>query len=468
MQDDSIRPRRPLRYALVSLGCVKNLVDSERMAGLMEGEGFERVEHPNGADLALVNTCGFIGDARDESYGVIEEMADLKRRGRLGGIIVAGCLAELERARLLERFPEIDRALGVFAREEVAQAARQVMAERRGEATPGAERLRVLPPPTEVLPDLHRARLTAPHVAFIKIAEGCDRSCAFCTIPRIRGPYVSKPIEGVVAEAERLVADGAKELVLVAQDTSRYGLDRYGRPRLAELLRRLDELPGAAWIRVMYLYPTQFPDELLDVLGAARRVVPYLDLPLQHCNDEVLRRMRRGIDRAGTERLLDRLRQRVEGLVLRTTLLAGFPGETPRQFDELVEFVRRWRFERMGAFAYSDEPGTPAQELDGHVAPDVARQRRDALLEAQQEIAFDFAERQIGRRVDVLVDRRLPGRPVSAIGRWYADAPEIDAAVYLTGENLAAGQMVPCEIVAAKGYDLVGVAVAARHAAPRG
>jgi ribosomal protein S12 methylthiotransferase len=440
-------------YALLSLGCVKNLVDSERMAGLLAADGFRLVERPEGAGFALVNTCGFIGDARDESYGVIEEMVALKRAGRLGGIIVAGCLAERDRQKLLERFPEVDRIVGVFAREEIAAAARRLAEE-------SADQRVLLPPPWRRAPsDLDRLRLTARHVAFVKIAEGCSRSCAFCTIPKLRGPFVSKPIEAVVAEAQRLAADGARELVLIAQDTSNYGVDLEGRPRLADLLRRLEAVEGLAWIRLMYLYPTQLDDELIDAIAGSAKVLPYLDLPLQHCNDEILRRMRRGIDRSGTQRLIDRLRERIEGLVLRTTMLVGFPGETEEHFEELLDFVRRQRFERMGAFAYSNEPGTPAEGLDGRVPEPEARRRRDALMAAQQEIAFEFARRQVGLRLDVLIDRDIPGRKDAYVGRWHADAPEIDAAVYVTGRGLGPGRLVPCEIVAARRYDLVGAAL---------
>ncbi len=291
----------------------------------------------------------------------------------------------------------------------------------------------------------------------MKIAEGCDRLCSFCSIPGLRGPYASKPIEQVVAEAEELVADGARELILVAQDTSFYGVEIDGRPRLAELLTRLEEIEGLAWIRLMYLYPQHVSEELIAVLAGGKKVLPYLDLPLQHINDEVLRRMRRGVTRAETERLIDRLRGRIEGLVLRTTLIAGFPGETPQQFDELLEFVRRRRFERLGAFAYSEEPGTAAAELDGALPEDVKRARREQILAAQQEIAFAWSQSQVGRTLDVLIDGEVPGQPDAFVGRSYADAPEIDGAVYVTGAGLQPGQIVACEIVAARGYDLVGV-----------
>ncbi len=459
---------RETTYALISLGCPKNVVDSERMAGLLRAGGYRMVVEPEGADFVVVNTCGFIRDAREESYGVIREMIELKTQRRLRGVIVAGCLAQRDKEELLTRFPEIDQLVGVFGRDEIAAAAGRLgiggwglgaVTSPAATESSRADRSTILPAaPAEALSDDGRLRITLPHLAYLKIAEGCNRLCSFCTIPSIRGPYVSKPIERVVVEAEELAADGVRELILIAQDTSYYGIDLGGEPQLAELLRQLDGIDGLARIRVMYLYPLYITDELVEMIALAEKVVPYLDLPLQHISDEVLRRMRRGVTRAEIERLLDRLRGRIDGLVLRTTLIAGFPGETERQFEELLEFVRARRFERLGVFAYSDEPGTPAMGLDGKLSEREIQARRDRLLSVQQEIAFGWNELQIGRRLDILIDRDIPGEEDAYVGRSYADAPEIDGAVYVTGENLAPGQIIPSEIVAARGYDLVGVA----------
>jgi ribosomal protein S12 methylthiotransferase len=275
----------------------------------------------------------------------------------------------------------------------------------------------------------------------------------------MRGPYASKPIEQVVAEAEGLAADGVRELVLVAQDTTFYGLDIYGQPRLAELLRQLDRVDGLRWIRLMYLYPQHVTDELIEVVAGGSKVLPYLDMPLQHISDGVLERMRRRVDRRQTEELLDRLRQRIDRLVLRTTLMTGFPGETDEQFEELLDFVGRRRFERLGVFAFSSEPGTPAAGLDGPIADEVKQARRDRLMALQQEIAFAWSAAQVGKHLDVIIDQRVPGEINAYLGRSYADAPEVDGQVYVTGENLKPGQIVGCEIVAARGYDLVGVRV---------
>lgn len=432
-------------FAILSLGCPKNLVDSERMAGLLVGDGFQLVAEPDGADVVVVNTCGFIGDARTESYGAIEEMLRLKERGRIGRLIVAGCLAERDRESLLEKYPEIDQVLGVFARDEIAAVA----------STPG-QIVQLAPPPSPPLPDIGRQRLTLPHLAYLKIAEGCNRLCSFCSIPQMRGPYASKPIDQIVAEAEELAADGVRELVLIAQDTTFYGIDLNGRPQLSPLLRRLEEVEGLAWIRLMYLYPAHIDDQLIETIASSRKVLPYLDIPLQHISDEVLQRMRRRVTRDETERLLDQLRGRIEGLVLRTTLMTGFPGETEQQFEELLDFVRRRRFERLGAFAFCREPGTPSDSLDGQVPEEVKLARRDRLMALQQEIAFEWNLRQVGRRLDVLIDRCISPKDHAYVGRSYADAPEVDGEVYVTGRGLWPGQIASCEIVATRGYDLIG------------
>ena len=458
MTNDERRSKRT--YALVSLGCPKNLVDSERMAGLLQRDGYELVAEPSGADLVVVNTCGFIADARAESHAVIEEMLRLKEQGQLGKVIVTGCLAERDRETLLERYPGIDQLIGVFARDEIAH----LIGSNKGDSPIFADTIigtvPLFPPaPSRPLPDGGRRRITLPHLAYLKIAEGCNRLCSFCSIPRMRGPYASKTIDDVVDEAEELAADGVRELVLVAQDTTFYGLDIDDRPQLAELLRRLQQVDRLAWIRVMYLYPAHVTDELIEVIASGKKILPYLDMPLQHINDEVLRRMRRRIDRSETERLLDRLRGRIESLVLRTTLMTGFPGETEEQFEELLDFVRRRRFERLGVFAYCDEPGTPAAELDGHLPEEVKQARRDRVMATQQEIAFAWNASQVGRRLDVMIDCCISPDENAYVGRSYADAPEVDGQVFVTGENLSPGQIVSCEIVAAKDYDLIGVEV---------
>jgi ribosomal protein S12 methylthiotransferase len=441
-------------YSVVTLGCPKNLVDSERMLGRLKLDGYRFVSEPEQADFVLINTCGFLRAARRESLDVIDEMLELKRQGILRGVIVTGCLAERDKTALLESRPGIDQLVGVFSREEISRAADRLM---RGIDD---ERAVFRPAPSHPPVDGGRFRLTPSHVAYLKIAEGCDRLCTFCSIPAMRGKYASKPQDDVIAEAQELASAGTRELILVAQDLTYYGRDLDGGPGLASLLGRLEEVDGVEWIRLMYLYPEFISDELIDTVAVSHKVLPYIDLPLQHINDSVLRRMNRGVGRKDTEALLDRLRERIEDLVVRTTMIVGFPGETEGQFEELLEFVRRRRFPRLGVFNYSSEPDTPAARLDGRLPEDVKRSRRDRLMTAQQEIAFAWNEAQVGRRMDVLIDDCVPEEDNAYVGRTYADAPEIDGAVYVTGEGLAAGQIVSCEIVAARQYDLIGAAIA--------
>lgn len=440
------------KYCFISLGCPKNLVDSERMLGALQLDGYQLVDGPADADFAVVNTCGFIEAARQESFGAIDEMLDLKRRGKLRGVIVSGCLAERQKESLLEERPGIDHLVGVFGREEVTKVADRLL----GGLT--EQRTVFRPAPTHPLPDTARMRITPKHFAFLKISEGCDRLCTFCAIPKMRGKHATKPVEEVVAEARELAADGVRELVIVAQDTTYYGKDLYGEPRLVELLAELDKVEGLDWIRLMYLYPMYFSDALIDAIAASRRIVPYLDMPLQHINDVMLRRMQRRVNRAETELLLKKLRTRVPKLVMRTTFITGFPGETDEQFDELSDFVAEQQFERLGVFTYSYEPDTPAARLRDHVPDEVKEDRRGRLMAVQQDVAFRWNAAQIGRQFDVLLDAPVPGEPNAWIGRSYADAPDVDGVVYVTGKKLAAGRIVPCEVVASREYDLIGAA----------
>ncbi|REJ69034.1 MAG: 30S ribosomal protein S12 methylthiotransferase RimO [Planctomycetota bacterium] len=440
-------------YSFISLGCPKNLVDSERMLGLLQVDGYELVDQPDGADFAVVNTCGFIEQARDESYGAVGEMLELKRAGRLRGVIVSGCLAEREKERLLETCPDIDQVVGVFSRDEVTRAADRLIGHL------DEQRSVFRPAPVRPLDDRDRLRITPRHFAYLKISEGCDRLCTFCAIPKMRGRHATKPIEEVIDEARQLAADGVRELILVAQDTTYYGRDHYGESRLTELLGALDEVEGIAWIRLMYLYPMYFDDRLIETIAASDKIVPYLDMPLQHINDTMLRRMQRRVTRGETEVLIDKLRSAIDQLVMRTTFISGFPGETDEQHAELVEFVREQRFERMGVFTYSYEPDTPAAKLPDQLPEDLKEARRGELMEAQQEVAFRWNAEQVGRRFEVLVDVPASLEDHAWVGRSYADAPDVDSLVYVTGENLAAGDFVSAEIVASRDYDLVAVAV---------
>jgi ribosomal protein S12 methylthiotransferase len=435
--------------SFVSLGCSKNTVDSERMLGLLAQDGYLIVPDSERADLVVINTCGFIDAARKESIGVIEEMIERKRSGDLKGLIVAGCLAERAKETLIEQFPEVDHVVGVFGREEIARIASRMvggLAEQRSVFRPA---------PVLAQDDRARMRITPRHLAYLKVSEGCDRFCTFCAIPYMRGRHVTKPMEMVVAEAEELAGDGVRELILVAQDMTYYGVDLYGRPRLAELLEELEKVDGIDWIRILYCYPQFFTDELYEVLGRSRKIIPYLDMPLQHINDRLLKLMNRRHTRQESEAIIDRLRSTIPGLVLRTTFIVGFPGETEAEFAELLDFVGSTRFERLGAFVYSFEPDTPAAKLDGHLPEEVKVERRDRLMAVQQPIAFAFNEKLIGRTLDVLIDARAPEGNHLWIGRPYTDAPDVDGTTWVRATRLGPGDLIACEIIGSEQYDLI-------------
>jgi len=454
-------------FAFVSLGCPKNTVDSERMLGLLCQDGYELRAEPEGVDFVVVNTCGFIEDARAESLAVVREMVERKKAGSIRGVIVAGCLAERQKEHVLEEVPEVDQVIGVFGREEIAQAAERVVGRLE------EQRTLFRPAPIRAQEDTARLRITPRHLAFLKVSEGCSRYCTFCAIPFMRGDHVTKPIDEVVAEAEELAADGVVELNLVAQDMTYYGVDLDGKPRLAELLRRLDQVEGLRWIRVLYNYPAYFTDELYEILAKSEKIIPYLDMPLQHINDTMLKRMNRRHTRAETEAILDRLRATIPGLVMRTTFIVGFPGETEEAFEELLDFVRQARFERLGVFPYSDEPDTPAARLPNRIPDDVKQDRRNRVMAAQQEVAFAFQQSLVGQTLDVLIDG--PAGPAHGPGVWrgrsYADAPDVDGLVYVRDRRLRPGDLIPCEIIAAEDYDLVArpveTSIPARKRRPR-
>jgi len=465
-------------YAFVSLGCPKNLVDSEKMLGHLAIDGYTLVSEPEGADFVVVNTCGFIEQSRAESKAVIQEMLDVKRRGGTKGVIVAGCLPERLGGSLLNEMPEIDHVVGVFGRDEIAEVADRLTGATVGEPSgivqaagslvqleTGSTQKVLLqreqrelfrPAPVRALDDRERLRLTPSHFAYLKISEGCDRTCTFCSIPKMRGKHITKPIEMVVEEAKELAADGCRELILVAQDTTYYGLDLYGEVRLVELLRQLEQVEGLDWIRLMYLYPIHFTDELIDTIAGSSRIIPYLDMPLQHISSQVLKRMQRRVNREKTVELVEKLRERIANLVMRTTFVVGFPGETDQQFEELRQFVRDTHFERMGVFTFSREPGTAAERLDGHLPEDVKEARRDALMADQQDIAFAWGDAMVGYELDCLIDEEVEDGVWA--GRTYADAPEIDGTVFVEGEGLEPGQLVPVEIVGRQEYDLIAEA----------
>ena len=442
------------RFSFISLGCPKNLVDSERMLGLLAQDGYALVPDTEQADLVIINTCGFIDAARQESLGVIREMLDRKRDGRLKGVVVAGCLAEREKELLLEQVPDVDQVVGVFGREEIVRVADRIMGDLH------EQRTIFRPAPVRAQEDTARLRITPKHLAYLKVSEGCDRLCTFCAIPYMRGKHVTKPIEEVLKEARELAADGVRELNLVAQDMTYYGMDLYGKPRLADLLKELESVEGIDWIRVLYNYPMYFSDELYETLATSSKVLPYLDMPLQHINDTMLKKMNRKHTRAQTEAIIARLRREIPRLVLRTTFIVGFPGETETEFDELLAYVNEAKFERLGVFPYSFESDTPAAKLPGHLPIEVRNERRDRVMAAQQPIAFGFNASLIGMELDVLIDGPSPRGTGWWSGRTYADAPDVDGVVSVWGPNLEPGDLASCMIEASEGYDLVAKAAA--------
>ena len=424
--------------------------------GLLKLDGYELVADPVGSDFVIVNTCGFIENARVESFAAIDEMLALKREGKTKGVIVSGCLAERQKEQLLEDRPDIDSLVGVFGREEITEIADRLVGDL------AEQRIVFQPAPIRALPDMDRLQITPSHFAYLKISEGCDRLCTFCAIPKMRGKHATKPIENVIAEAEQLAGKGVRELIVVAQDTTYYGMDLYGEPRLAELLEQLNKVEGLDWIRLMYFYPMYIDEKLLKTIAACDKIVPYIDMPLQHADDLMLKRMSRRVNQAQMNQQIDLMREMLPDLVLRTTFITGFPGETEEQFQTLVEFVKRHRFERMGVFTYSLEPDTPAAKLPGHVDEATKEDRRNRLMQVQQEIMFEYNQSQVGKTVDIILDKPVADQPGAWIGRGSCDAPDVDGVTFVTQteHELAEGQIVECEIVASQGYDLIAAAVA--------
>ncbi len=440
-------------YAVISLGCPKNLVDTEQMLGRLDQDGYKMVHSVDSADVVVVNTCGFIDSAREESYGAIDEMLALKKQGKIQGVVVTGCLAERQQGKLLADRPEIDAMVGVFGRNEIVS----VMDRLRSGVDEQQQVFR--PAAIRPLSDAVRRSVTPRHFAYLKVSEGCDRLCTFCAIPKMRGKHYSKPIEQVIEEAKRLGDSGVREVVIVAQDTTYYGKDLYGKPRLNDLLIELDKIDSIDWIRLMYFYPMYIDDALIDTLAGANRILPYIDMPLQHASDTMLKRMSRKTTRSSQEEILGKLRERIDSLIMRTTMITGFPGETDDDFAQLAEFTQQQRFEHLGVFTYSVEDDTPAAKLPNRVPASVAQERHDQLMAIQQQIAFQWNESRVGTSEDVIIDAPLPEQPGVWIGRSRGEAPDIDGVVYVSGVDesspIDVGDLVRCEIVAADGYDLV-------------
>ncbi len=471
---------KPIKtVAFVSLGCPKNLVDSERMLGLLAQDGLSITADASTADAIIINTCGFLEASKDESLREINQAIAMKADGRCQRVVVAGCLVQRHKTKLLNDAPGIDRLVGVFDREHIVEAVRgdsnprqahghflgkyhdlsRELAQQLNSGTLSSEPFKETK--TNRLPvfedDRARLRLTPRHYAFLRMSEGCNQGCTFCTIPSIRGLMRSKPIEQILLEAKELAADGAVELNLIGQDTTSYGTDINYKPGLAGLLKTLDrELKDVHWLRLMYAYPSCFTDEMIKTIADSARVVKYIDMPLQHINDEILTKMRRRVTRREIEVLLDKLRRWVPGIAIRTTFIAGAPGETQAQHDELVKFVGDFGFEMMGVFPYSQEPGTPMGRMADQVSDAVKKERVEELMLVQQEVAFDKARAAVGQSLTVLIDRPA-GRDEEDgyVARSQSQAPDIDSVVFVNAKNLHPGQLVNVTITDFQAYDLV-------------
>ena len=434
---------------MISLGCAKNQVNAEQMLYLLRQAGFEILPDPDGAELVIINTCGFIDSAKSEAIDNILAMGALKQEGRVGKILVTGCLAQRYQQEILEQLPEVDGILGTGSYYDIVNAVNQLLS---GHAY---QRFDDINAPVD---ETGRILTTPEYYAYLKIAEGCDNHCAYCVIPSLRGKYRSRKMEDLLAEARALAADGVKELIVVAQDTSRYGIDLYGERRLAELLRELCRIDGFVWIRVHYLYPDEMSDELIAVLASEPKIVKYLDIPIQHINDTILRRMNRRGNSAYLKALLTRLRGEIPGLVLRTSLITGLPGEGEEEFMELCQFLREMRLERVGAFPFSPEEGTAAARME-HVDADTAMQRAQSVEMLQSEIMDAYNAAMIGRELDVLIDG-FDEEYGQFFGRTYADSPEIDGRVWIASqEPLHEGDFVRIHVDGCLDGDLTGYCV---------
>ena len=442
----------------ISLGCDKNLVDSEKMLGLLNAAGYQVAQEESEADAIVVNTCCFIHDAKEESIETILEMAEWKKRGRLKALVVTGCMAQRYQEEINQEIPEVDAVIGTTGYTEIVPILDEILG--TVEVSQKEQNSFVnCCPSIDLLPDSladKRVVTTGGYTAYLKIAEGCNKRCTYCIIPYIRGHYRSFPMEDLLEEAQRLAEGGVKELILIAQETTVYGMDCYGRKALPELLTKLCKIEGIEWIRILYCYPEEITDELIDVMKKEKKICHYLDIPIQHSEDTILKRMGRRTDRAELVSLVEKLRREIPDIVLRTTLITGFPGETEEEFNNMVDFVDKMEFDRLGVFPYSAEEGTKAAEMDNQIASDIKESRRDEIMALQQEISAEKEERRIGQEMSVLIEGYLYEDDIY-IGRTYMDAPKVDGNVFVRAqEELISGDMVPVRITGANEYDLMG------------
>ena len=437
-----------MKILFISLGCDKNLVDSEVMLGMLTGKGYEITDDENEADVVVVNTCCFIGDAKEESIHNILEMAELRKAGDIKALIVTGCLAQRYKDEIQTEIPEVDAIIGTTAIDAIVETLEDVLA---GQGHNHIEDINRTP-----VYDKSRIVTTGGHYAYLKIAEGCDKRCSYCIIPKVRGNYRSIPMESLLEEARKLVEFGAKELILVAQETTLYGKDLYGEKSLPRLLHELCKIDGLYWIRILYCYPEEITDELIETIRTEEKVCHYLDIPIQHASDNILKRMGRRTNQAELRDMIARLRERIPDICLRTTLITGFPGETQEDHEELMAFVDEMEFDRLGVFTYSAEEDTPAAEFEDQIEEEIKKDRQAEIMELQQGIAFEKAENAVGRTVLAMIEGRLPDENAYA-ARTYMDAPNVDGLVFVqTSRELMTGDFVKVKITGSYEYDLIG------------
>ncbi|MCI5649790.1 MAG: 30S ribosomal protein S12 methylthiotransferase RimO [Fusicatenibacter sp.] len=437
-----------MKILFISLGCDKNLVDSEHMLGLLVAQGYEITDSEEEADIIVINTCCFIHDAKEESIDNILQMAKYRTEGRCKVLLVTGCMAERYRSEIMEEIPEVDAVLGTNSYDKIALAIQDVLTGQKYENY--AELVGI--PKTEA----KRIVTTGGYYEYLKIAEGCDKHCTYCIIPKLRGSYRSVPMEELLSEARAMAEQGVRELILVAQETTIYGVDLYGKPSLHLLLRELCKIPGLYWIRILYCYPEDIYPELIQTIKEEPKICHYLDLPIQHGNSEILKRMGRRTSKEELIQIVGNLRKEIPDISLRTTLITGFPGETEEQHQELLEFINDMEFDRLGVFTYSPEEGTPAANMDHQIEEEVKLDRQQELMELQQEISAELGERKIGRELLVMIEGEIPEEH-AYVGRSQADAPGVDGYVFInTSETLLSGDFVKVKIVGALEYDLIG------------
>lgn len=437
-----------MKLLFISLGCDKNLVDSEVMLGELNRRGYSFTEDETEAEIIVINTCCFINDAKEESINTILEMSEYKKSGSCKALIVTGCLAQRYRQEIIDEIPEVDAVLGTTSFDHICEAIDQALG---GEHLTKFDDLQKL-----VKAQNPRILTTGGHYAHLKIAEGCDKHCTYCIIPKIRGTYRSVPMEELVEEAKQLAEQGVKELILVAQETTLYGADLYGEKSLHKLLRELCKISGIYWIRIQYCYPEEIYEELIQTIAEEPKICHYLDLPIQHANDRILKRMGRKTNKAQLVEKIEKLREAIPDIALRTTLIAGFPGETAQEHEEMMQFVNDMEFDRLGCFAYSAEEDTPAAGFEDQVPQELKEQWRDDIMELQSEVCADLAEDMIGREIYVMIEGKVADEP-AYIGRTYKDAPGIDGYIFIqTGEALMSGDFVKVKVTGAMDYDLIG------------